>query len=281
MTARNFFKSAHSYSRSSFTFWGALIVVGIILAFSVGLFSNARAMAEIGYEKIVLHFSPSAELAFDYGSKHFNGQDPLHYDIDAAEYFFREAFELDPSLPYIHHEIARIHFLRGDFADAFTEISVQIAEHGSSTPNSYYVRGLIEGYMGMYDSAAEDYEEFLEVDPRNWAAINDYAWVLLKAGRHKDAAVATEEGLKYFPNNPWLLNSSAIALYELGDLKKAHERAQKAAQYVQNVQENEWLHSYPGNDPAVAGQGIATFRAAVAENMQRIQTALASSTEGL
>ncbi|OGJ58042.1 hypothetical protein A2635_01425 [Candidatus Peribacteria bacterium RIFCSPHIGHO2_01_FULL_51_9] len=277
MKPPNFFKSPFSYSRNSLTFWSALVVVGVIAAFSLGLFSSARAAAEIGYEKVVLHLSPSAERAFKYGSKHFNGQDPLHYDIDAAEYFFRQALELDPSLTYIHHQIARIYFLHGNFADAFAEISTQIAEHGTSTPNSYYVRGLIEGYMGMYDSAAKDYEVFLEVDPRNWAAINDYAWVLLKAGRAKDAAVATEEGLKYFPENPWLLNSSAIALYEMGQLSKAHERAQKAQLHVLGVEEREWLHSYPGNDPGIAGEGIATFRAAVAENMHRIEVALASS----
>ena len=132
--------------------------------------------------------------------------------------------------------------------------------------------------MGIYDSAAKDYEYFLKFDPHNWAAINDYAWVLLKAGRAKEAAKATEEGLKYFPNNPWLLNSSAIALYEVGDLQKARTRALHAWETVQKVEEREWLHSYPGNDPAIAGQGIATFRRAVQENMHTIEIAIASST---
>ena len=45
---------------------------------------------------------------------------------------------------------------------------------------------------------------------------------------------------------------------------------------MQNVQEKEWLHSYPGNDPAIAGEGIATFHAAVENNMHRIELAMAS-----
>ena len=34
--------------------------------------------------------------------------------------------------------------------------------------------------MGDYASAAKDYETYLRTDSKNWAAINDYAWVLIK-----------------------------------------------------------------------------------------------------
>src|SRR3989344_6212157 len=221
---------------------------------------------------------PSSEKAYAFGERHFNGQDVYNYDILRAEYFFREALRRDADIPYLHHEMARIHFLQGDFLNAIQEINLQIQLHGTTTPNSYYVRGLIEGYMGDYAAAAKDYEEFLKVDPRNWAGINDYAWVLLKDNRPQEAADATEKALVFFPENPWLLNSSAIALYEIGDIEKALERVQKAWVHVQNMGEREWLHSYPGNDPAIADQGIATFRTAVEDNMHRIELALASST---
>jgi len=229
-------------------------------------------------ENIAFALDPSAERAFEYGERHFNGEDTSMYDVRRASKFFQKAAALDPDLLYANHELARIAFLHADFGAALGYINVQIALHGEETPNSYYVRGLIEGYMGDYASAAEDYEKFLKVVPYNWAAINDYAWVLLKAERFEEAARATEEGLKYFPENPWLLNSSAIALYEIGDIEKAHERVQKAWAHVQSVSKEEWLHSYPGNDPAIAETGIATFRAAVEDNMHRIEVAVASST---
>lgn len=250
------------------------IVVAGYLAMPWLLRTSANA-----YEDVSFSLSPSAERAFEYGEKHFDGQDVLNYDVKRAAKYFYKAQALDPNLLYVHHELARLAFLHGDFGTAMGYINVQIALHGDDTPNSYYVRGLIEGYMGDYASAAKDYEEFLKVDPHNWAAINDYAWVLLKAERLEEAAVATEDGLKYFPKNPWLLNSSAIALYELGNFQKAYERAQKAADLVLQVSEEEWLHSYPGNDPAIAQQGIATFRGAVSQNMHRIELALSSSTK--
>lgn len=255
---------------------GAICVTVLVVGY---LFTPlALRIARNAVEDINFRLHPSGELAYEYGERHFDGQNPRTYDVRRAEWFFREALALDPSLVYVHHELARIAFLRGDFGSAMSQIDTQISLHASSTPNSYYVRGLIEGYMGDYASSAKDYETFLKVDPQNWAAINDYSWVLLKANRFKDAAAATENGLKYFPNNPWLLNSSAIALYETGDLQKARMRAEAAERYVQGVSEAQWLHSYPGNDPGIASEGIATFRTAVAENMHRIDVALASST---
>lgn len=259
---------------SSFRSRGALVAIILIGAFFVVVMY--RPAMDL-YEDISYALHPSAERAFVIGERHFSGKDPSEYDIGRATSYFWKAANLDPSLVYIHHELARIYFLRGNFADAMTQIDVQIAQHGDATPNSYYVRGLIEGYMGNYADSAKDYEHFLKFSPHNWAGINDYAWVLLKAGRAKDAEEATREGLKYFPDNPWLLNSNSIALFELGRLKEADVQAKKAWTAVQKVSETEWLHSYPGNDPTIAGQGIATFRASVQANMHSIEVAIAPS----
>lgn len=261
---------------SSARLWGGLVAALAIACVSVAI--QLQRPASNLYEDVSYALHPSAPRAFEIGERHFNGQDPSAYNVVRAATYFKKAVALDSHLLYVHHELARIYFLRGDFGNAMTQIDVQIAEHGDATPNSYYVRGLIEGYMGAYADAAKDYEQFLRSDPHNWAGINDYAWVLLKDGRAKDAARVTEAGLKDFPNNPWLLNSNSIALFELGRLKEANAQAKKAWGALQGVSEKEWLHSYPGNDPKVAQQGIETFRTSVQENMHRIERALASST---
>lgn len=135
-------------------------------------------------------------FAFELGEKHFNATDPGEYDIARAEHFFNLAAK-DQSLAYVNHELARIAFLRGDFDLALARINLQISLHGTSTANSYYVRGLIKGFMGDYEAAARDYETYLRHDPKNWAGINDYAWVLLKGKRYKDALIALDWGLIY------------------------------------------------------------------------------------
>ena len=189
-----------------------------------------------------------------------------------------KAAQLDPSTPYLFHELARIAFLRGNLTHALALIDVQISLYGDTEPNSYYVRGLIEGYMGNYDAAITDYTHFLTFDSQDWAAMNDDAWVLLKAGKFQQAADITAKGLTLFPENPWLLNSRATALYELGNYSQALAVEQRASMYVGSVSQAAWLHSYPGNDPENASAGIASFTAAVAENMHRMELAVASST---
>ena len=224
--------------------------------------------------------NPSAQLAYEIGERHFNSSlYPLNYDIDRAEYFFRLAALQDPMLPYVWHERARVAFLQGNFPLALANINIQIQNQGDSTPPSYYVRGLIEGYMKDYADAENDYAHFLTLMPGNWAGINDYAWVLLKDNKPQLAADVTAEGLKISPTNPWLLNSNATALYEMGDTEEALKVMQRASAAVQGVTPSQWSNAYPGNDPMIAPEGVDTFKTAVADNIHRIQAAASSTAK--
>jgi tetratricopeptide (TPR) repeat protein len=252
------------------------VLIGIFALLVLGLLFRVQ-MLDL-YEDAAYKFDSSPQRAFAYGERHFDAQNANEYDIRRAAYFFALAAAQDPTLPYLYHELARISFLEGDFKTALARINFQISLHGDSEPNSYYIRGLIEGYMGDYAPAAKDYEHFLQFDPNDWAAMNDYAWVLLKANRPQDAVRVTLQGLTLFPDNPWLLNSNSIALYEIGDLKDAYSQAQHAVQGSQRLTQSQWLHAYPGNDPGIAAEGVAAFQKAAADNMHTIQLALASST---
>jgi len=230
----------------------------------------------ISHERAQFRAHPSAELAFQYGGEHFNSSKRRAYDIEAAEYFFLQAAFLNPKLPYLNHELARIAFLNGDFDTALVRINREIALYGDIEPNTYYVRGLIRGYRGDYDEAVADYERYVASDPTNWAALNDLAWVLLKAERSQEADDVSREGLSYVPDNPWLLNTNAIAKYELGDFEGAYESARKAQRAVQTLTVQEWLIAYPGNDPKVATDGMNTLKASIEQNMHSVELALAS-----
>lgn len=255
--------------------WLAVVLILIALAAIAYAF---RVQIEYAQEDVLYALDPSAARAFAYGERHFSATDPAQYDVNRAAYFFWQARAADPTTPYVYHELARIAFLRGDFTRALQYIDDQIAIWGDKAPNSYYVRGLIEGYMGEYDAAIADYAHYLASAGDNWAAMNDYAWVLLKAKRFSDAADITAKGLAAFPNNPWLLNSHATALFELGRDRAALENAQKADAAVAGLTERQWLTAYPGNDPDAAAAGIMTFKRAVGANMQMIENAIASST---
>jgi tetratricopeptide (TPR) repeat protein len=257
--------------------WRTIVIVTLAAVILCGLALSTRA-GRNAYENITFFLAPSSERAFAYGTNHLDYASADSYDIDRAQYWYGKVAVSDPNYHYLNHQLARIQFLHGNFNTALFYINKQIALEGTSTPNSYYIRGLIEGYMGRYDDAVKDYAYFVSKDPHDWAALNDYTWVLLKAQRYREADKVTAQALTQFPNNPWLLNSRATALYELHDYAEAYKTAKQASDAVQKVTTAEWSHSYPGNDPKVASEGLASFKKAIADNIHTIQTALASST---
>ncbi len=261
-----------------------LVGTGLFCVCAVILYFAQQELVRIGValqdekEQTMLMLFPSAQRALSYGTLHFDATNAAEYDIGLAEYYFQYAAAKDPSIPYVYHELARISFLQGNLTAALAQIDTQISMHGDSEPKAYYVRGLIEGYMGDYTNSATDYAHFLEFEPNNWAAKNDEAWVLLKAGEYQQALRVVDSGLSYVPSNAWLLNSKATALFELGDYQEALMVAQNASTAVSYLTPEDWSVAYPGNDPAIADQGLAAFKQAVANNMHTIELALATST---
>ncbi len=249
----------------------SITLVAVVLIVALGVW---RVPLINAYEDVAFRLSPSVQRAVAYGSRHLDAIQPDFHDVERAHYFYRKAAELDDTYPYVYHQLARIEFLKNNQNTALLYINREIERHGANQPNSYYIRGLIEGYRGEYEAAARDYEHFINTTPPNWAAINDYVWVLLKAERFSDAAEATAKGLIHFPDSPWLLNSHAIALAELGDAKSAHPYARRAAEAVNKLTQIDWLRAYPGNDPNVASDGVAAFQVAVQQNLSRIEQTL-------
>lgn len=266
----------YMYSRGTILLFSAL---ALVLAF---MFLPALKHAAVyAYEDVFLALDPSAARALHYGNRYFDAKHAKDYDLARAEHLYEKAAMLDATTPLLQHQRARIAFLKSDFYGALAWINAELETNPSPVPESYYLRGLVEGYMGDFDAAAEDYETYLRADPKNWAAINDYAWVLLKADRPLEALVAVDWGLLYWPDNPWLLNSKATALFERGELEKAHEAVAHAAQAVMHVTEEDWMRAYPGNDPLIAKEGVGAFQKAVLENMHTIALALEEGTKSV
>lgn len=250
--------------------YGCIALIAVLV---VSQGAPIRAVVGHVFEDLALALDPSAERAYRYATKYFDATRPDDYDMARARELFETAHKLDPQLQYLQHQRARVAFLEGDFSRALSFVDAEIAANPSSL-SSYYVRGLIKGFTRDYAGAAADYETYLRSDSTNWAAINDYAWVLLKADRPLDALVALDWGLLSWPENPWLLNSKATAHFELGQLSLALEAAEKAERHVGTVTEAAWLQAYPGNDPLVAGEGVVALNDAVRANMHTILDAL-------
>ena len=258
-----------------------ILIATAVTAIVIGASSMFAQQIRDIYQIVSIQLFPSAELAYAYGQEHFDTELGGAYNLQLAHDFFRTAARLDPEYPYVNHQLARIEFLEGDFETAILYINRQIQLYGESTPNSYYVRGLIEGYMDKFADAARDYRIYVAHDPTNWAGTNDLAWVLLKDNRPQEALDAIEKVLPVWPENPWLLNSKATALYELGRIQEAHAAAEIASRTVLAVDGKEWSKAYPGNDPLIGEEGAAAFRSAVLKNMHTISLALEKRANGV
>src|SRR5262245_22878099 len=78
------------------------------------------------HEYIAVAVSRSPDLAYTYCERHFNAITPREYDVDRAEYFFTAALNLNPNQPFVHHELGRIAFLRGDFDNALWNMNREL-----------------------------------------------------------------------------------------------------------------------------------------------------------
>lgn len=248
-----------------------ILVIFLAVVFSVLYYERLMLSAHM-LQKIVVAslFQDSAEVQFETGAFFLNTRS-ANYDVKRAQEYLSKAAHLEPTYPYVHHELARVHFLNGNFDIAELHATIEIQNNGDATPQAYYVRGLIRGFKGEYDGAIKDYAKYLEFDVNNWAAINDYAWVLLKANRFEDAIIATARGLQMFPNNAWLLSTNSVALAEQGYKGPARAQAHAALLAAQHVTEEEWLTAYPGNDPRIARDGVQALQDATAINAQMLE----------
>ncbi|MCW9054900.1 MAG: tetratricopeptide repeat protein [Candidatus Pacebacteria bacterium] len=209
----------------------------------------------------------SATQTLEIGNYYFNVGGEGVYDLERAEFYFEKALEIDPEVPDAWHQLARIDFLRGHFVGALYKINKQIEVHGDGLMSSYYIRGLILGYMGRYDEAEKDFLTFLAWDPENWAIYNDLSWVYFSEGQYGRSAEYARKGVELHPNNPWLLNMFGMSLVNLGQREEGHVVLHEAYDRAQELTESDWHKAYPGNDPRVAREGLQNILDTISRNL--------------
>lgn len=204
-----------------------------------------------------LFFNSKADFAVEIGNYYFNVYKDGTYDLDSAEKYYKKALKLDSNVSDAWHQLARINFLRGNFNAALSQINKQIEIHGSSFMASYYIRGLINGFLGNFKQAENDFKFFLIWDNKNWAAHNDLAWIYFKEGDYKKVEEIARSGLEWNKNNPWLLTSLGVALINLNKKYEARAILNKALSEAKNLTAQDWQNAYPGNNPLVADKALA------------------------
>ena len=155
------------------------VILFIVVISAIFISSDARRIVRnvswntFKIPQLFLLVNKDADLAVSIGNYYFNVNNEGAYNLKKAKYYFNKALELDLDVSDAWHQLARINFLAGNFGDALLEINKQIEIHGDELMSSYYIRGLIYGFMDEYEMAEKDFLIFAEWDEGNWAVYND------------------------------------------------------------------------------------------------------------
>lgn len=199
------------------------------------------------------------------------------YNLEKAAFYYERALKRDSTVADAWHQLARIDFLKGDFTAALEKINRQIELHGKSLMSSYYIRGLIYGYTKEYIKAEQDFKTFLTWDPKNWAALNDLAWIYFVQGKFKEAEETAARGLLVDPDNPWLLTMRGMSRFNMGGQSQEplHDLV-RARDEMARLSERDWIRAYPGNDPRIASAGLTSMRRAIEDNLILVNKQIAN-----
>lgn len=221
-------------------------------------------------EYALTHHPENAVLLFQTGNYYFNVYGDDVYDLNKAERYYIEALQTDPMVFGPWFQLARISFLRGQFALGLYRINKQLELH-PPFPAAFYVRGLIYGFDGQYKKAQADFEHYLaEYKPESPWGHNDLAWFYYMEGDFSTAADVAARGLEHTPDHPWLLNMLGIALMNDGRLEEAREPLERAYEESQKLTEEDWASAYPGNDPAIRAESLAFMRETIRRNLESV-----------
>jgi len=221
----------------------------------------------LGLENIATAINPTdPKLQFAIGDYYFGRG---AYDIARAKKYFQTTIALDERYPRAHYQLSRISFIQGNLNRALKEIDREL-ELYPDFKRSYYIRGLTYGYRKELEKAAADFEEFLRWKPESWASHNDLAWIYFQMGEYEKALRTAEEGLQYYSLNAWLLNSQGVALLNLERKDEARLAFEKALPLAMAMSPLEWGRAYPGNNPEIYPEGLASMQESIKKNLELI-----------
>lgn len=192
------------------------------------------------------------------------------YQPTLAEYFLLQSNETGSQpLKWANYQLARLAFVRGDYTRAIHYSNEELRLYPSNC-RTHYIRGLVYGYMDKLDLAIDDFEIFNTSCVRDsWAGHNDLAWFYFRKGDLQKALAIVELVIYKDTNslNPWLQNTYGTILLNLGRHDEARDALLKARYLADNLTEEEWGKSYPGNDPRIYGEGLNSMRKIIEKNL--------------
>lgn len=200
---------------------------------------------------------------FQIGNLFFGGG---AYDLNIAQKMYENVLKKDYDFPGANYQLGRVYFIKGDFSAAWFYIDKEI-KYYPDFAKSYYMRGLIFGYVNHLEAAEKDFLEFLKKKPNSWAGYNDLAWVYFKQGDFASMEYSARQGLEYSKMNPWLLNALGLAVFNQSRAEEAKSYFASSILRFEQIGKSGWGKAYPGNNPNDYHNGFETTLDVVRKNL--------------
>ena len=208
------------------------------------------------------------DFTFEIGNYYF--ESGSIYDAAMSIKYYKETIALKDNYPRAHYQLAKIYFLIGDQELAHAEINKELNFFPDYFP-SFYIRGLINGHTGRLNDAISDFKNFLTWEPESWAGHINLAWIYFEKNDFYNAYLISEEGLKYSPNNPWLLNTVGVSLKNTDNEEEALKAFESALKAANSVNASKWNSAYPGNNPSFYSTGLSNMKTTIEKNISLIK----------
>ena len=192
------------------------------------------------------------------------------YNLTIAKWAYTSLLSKDDSMSgqWTNHQLARIYFVQGDYNTALLYIDREIALYPDNL-NAYYIKGLIYGFMNDNHDAIETFKYYTS-RTHTWAGHNDLAWLQFKIGDYQGALDTIDKVINTYPDNVWILNTRAIALYNLHRIDEAKITISRDKLELTKMTPARWGASYPGNDPSIYTKGLQQMKQSVEDNYKLI-----------
>lgn len=147
---------------------------------------------------------------------------------DDALKLLDEARGLAPADPELAELQAVIHQDRGELPEARKILEDALAQ-GIESPRLSFRLALVLYDMGQPDEALDLAQKYLAADPENAEALNLVGYILADQGRDLDHALKLiQKAVGLAPDNAYIVDSLAWALYRRGELTKAWTEIRRA-----------------------------------------------------
>ena len=203
----------------------------------------------------------------------FFGDIPALYNLNLAQRFYiMAAYPMVGKAPlFAHYQLSRTYFIQGNLLDALDEALNELILYPEND-RTYYIIGLTYGYMNREHEAIGAFTKFIKKNPSSWAARNDKAWLQFRIG-DITGGLETIEPVSTLVN-PWVQNTYGTLLMNAGRPKEAEQAFLRASEIIGKYSNESWGNAYPGNDPRIYDNGLASMQQSITSNLQLLQASV-------